>query len=545
METDPASDKCLGIAEHWFESCFLNHTQTCGRTTGNFLPKRLIDVGPGDGSQSPRLWIPSEHSSGFHDGCALPRYGRRYATLSYCWGAKSFFALKSSTIESLKSCIRMESLPRTIRDAITIVRRLDIRYLWVDSLCILQGSDKEARDDWAQESANMNHIYQEALLTIAATGSGDAYQGIFQPRVKQMPHCLVEYSSRASPEIRGLVSIGPSVTEHPGSPAPLNSRGWALQEKILSRRILEYGTTEMVWTCRYHKLTEGSTKMGTNTDSNARIYRASTSMGDLGLMRQEVKSISLRWRSIVEDYTSRELTRTSDKLPALAGLARLIQDFSDDKYFAGLWQSQLLQQILWKHLGKIVNGRREYPRPPHFRAPSWTWASVDGKVEFCDSTAAPQSHRKLTRAPMRILSCKVISTLPSGLGEISGGELVVHGLIKKVDTIRCEPIGRYYGCYENYFPWIGFPDGLTTYLDNVDGLPQRVKKLVPDAPKELFETYFFFVESDLSTGLILLKVNSGPAGIALFTRIGLFEGYRYKAQEIKNREIGARIIRIN
>lgn len=531
MEINANSEKCFKLAESWLENCVKKHTLACARTTGIFQPTRLVDVGPSDGSKAPHLWIASE-------GGYQPMQPRNpYVALSYCWGNVPFLTLTSSTIEALKSSIPMYSLPQTVRDAIMIVRRLGIRYLWVDSLCIIQGSDKEAHEDWIRISENMNLIYREAFLTIVAAGANNAHAGIFKQRNRAMQHCLLDYPSSSC--FSGTVAIGPVYEKNPRSSEPLDCRAWALQERLLSTRILEYGTAEMSWKCRCAVRSESGTRSDTSTVVDlTKSLGPPTTSEELALSHAEAHDIWFQWTSIVEDYSGRDMTRLSDKLTALSGLVKVVQNFYNDKYLAGIWQSQLPEQLLWKHLGKTVNGRKTYPRPSSYRAPSWAWTSVDGKVEFC----APVP-KKLAAKVVRIISCRVETSLPTHFGPVISGGITCYGLVKKMPTIRYESVGRYYGCYERYTPWMYFADGMRTFLDNVDELPKKTQNPIPeDDPKELFNTWFLFIQPDLSTGLILQK--QGFSIIPVFKRIGLFEGYHARKQGSAKCTIRHKVLRI-
>lgn len=554
---NPDSEKCFKLAETWLEDCVKKHASICGRATSIFQPTRLVDVGPSDGSKDPHLWIASEEQPDSQGGYKSMQSKHEYAALSYCWGNASFLTLTSSTIEALRSSIPMNSLPRTVQDAIVILRRLGIRYLWVDSLCIIQGSDKEAQKDWVHVSENMALVYRAAFLTIAAAGANDAHEGIFQQRKRAMQHCFLDYNCSSSSGILGRVSIGPSYEKNCWSSEPLDCRAWALQERLLSARILEYGTTEMSWKCFCTFIPESGTKSRTSTviDFTTRSGSPNTSK-DLPLFLEEAQDIRLHWTSIVEDYSGREMTKASDKLPALAGLVKMVQAFYADKYLAGIWELQLPEQLLWKHLGRTVSGVHKYPMPSRYRAPSWSWASVDGKVEFCKYITEVKRFapgpKELTARGVRIISCQVKSSLPAGLGGVFYGEVICDGFVRQMATIRCESVGRYYGGYEHYYPWMHFANGMKTYLDNVDGLPKRIRKLIPgDYPKELFKTWFLFITPDLSTGLILLRkgklasFRGKPTSfIPIFRRIGLFEGYDVRGDEFNERKIQRMVLRI-
>lgn len=136
-------------------------------------------MGPADGSQDPYLYVPSEDS-----GHYTPKACQRYIALSYCWGShlwaeRSTPILTASSLETMKTAIRMTDLPQTIHDAVVITRRLGIRYLWVDALCILQGSDAKAKADWERESSRMATTYGNAFLTVAAASARSVHEGIF------------------------------------------------------------------------------------------------------------------------------------------------------------------------------------------------------------------------------------------------------------------------------------------------------------------------------------------------------------------------------
>lgn len=107
-----------------------------------------MDVWPPDGSKQPLLVTTTEGQTG------------KYIALSYCWGKRPFFTLRSSNLEQLKQSIPLICLPQTVYDAITLAKRLDVRYIWVDSLCIIQGQDHKAIRDWEREWQRMDKVFQ-------------------------------------------------------------------------------------------------------------------------------------------------------------------------------------------------------------------------------------------------------------------------------------------------------------------------------------------------------------------------------------------------
>lgn len=157
---------------------------------------------------------------------ALPR-DSKYATLSHCWGSSQPIRLLKGNHQEFLNGIALSSLPKTFREAITLCVALDIEYLWIDSLCIIQDS----KADWLQEATQMAAVYANSWLNIAATASQDCHGGLFfgnpfgQPASviatwNLLPGCLVCYES--------------GLWERYIENAPLNRRAWVFQERILS-----------------------------------------------------------------------------------------------------------------------------------------------------------------------------------------------------------------------------------------------------------------------------------------------------------------------
>ena len=99
----------------------------------------------------------------------------RYACLSYRRGEEAFPATTSSTVDRNRICVPPDALPSTLLDPISVSRKLEIRYLWIDSLCILQ----DDKNDWEEQAADMASIYQNAYLVLSATKSAGAHEGLF------------------------------------------------------------------------------------------------------------------------------------------------------------------------------------------------------------------------------------------------------------------------------------------------------------------------------------------------------------------------------
>ena len=159
------SETSFRRASKWIADCMSNH-QECSRASNtSWFPSRILDVSGDPG------WVRVQISRQEHR-C------HKYLTLSHCWGGTRTITTTSQTLPDFVKGIRLSTMPATFRDAISITRRLGYRYLWIDSLCIIQDSD----EDWKHESAVMGQIYGHSDCTIAATGSADSNGGCFVTR---------------------------------------------------------------------------------------------------------------------------------------------------------------------------------------------------------------------------------------------------------------------------------------------------------------------------------------------------------------------------
>jgi hypothetical protein len=356
-----------------------NHDDAiCPPIADNDRPTRLIDVGLADGSEEPRLVQPPKGEKG------------RYLALSHCWGVSTIKERLTTTLATL-DC-RLETIPVSLMsanfyDATIITRRLGYRYLWIDSLCIIQDSV----EDWEVESQNMGNIYMNASLTIAAGAAKDSDGGMlrnenraedlearFEPSrwfLQDRPVMGLYALQDAKPRDKVDTDIAkdkkakyfhlkiyggkgsPTVTLEPWLPfsdkegnwyqctvaGPLAARGWCLQERLLSHRILYYGVRQIYWQCATsRKAADGeSVPMAARTSFRNAGSEATESPDLLSLKRlhssinaedvqispEEKKRIETKifktWHSILFAYVNRRLTKQTDKLPALMGMAKL------------------------------------------------------------------------------------------------------------------------------------------------------------------------------------------------------------------------------
>lgn len=292
----------------------------------------------------------------------------RYATLSHCWGNKVFLKLLSSNLHKLRESIPHESLSKTFRDAIFIALYLGFEYIWIDSLCIIQ----DDLDDWSHESALMADVYGAAELNIAASSAEDGSIGCFfqrqhtwrtQLHIPEEKETLVFdcYSARLL---------------NPSTPVLL-SRSWVVQERYLSRRTLYFDQRQVFWDC------EDVFGCETFPDGLPSFIRNGS------LFTTPKQSFDLQsWPGIVNSYSLTQLTNDSDKLIAIGGLAKRIWAQTGEEYITGLWKNNLEVHLCWRAFGPRETGRRVTP----YQAPTWSWASVNGHIEYAgnpDEDASP------------------------------------------------------------------------------------------------------------------------------------------------------------
>jgi hypothetical protein len=311
----------------------------------SYLPKRVLDIGA---LLNPTVPCLKEFPN--------PTQGR-YACLSHCWSESEPLATTLVTMQYMKDGIPTTDLSPTLQDAIKLTRYMGVQYLWIDSICIIQDS----KADWEEESAKMASYYGDSLFTI--TGAREKSKGLFGEREFYGPYCKLDIMSEDYRPQSIYFLPHPHVPVRAQgnaflSPSKIYSRGWTLQEDLLSPRVISFEETQTYF----------RTPMG-------EWYECGTVKPPCKMHDQSFD----RWLSIVEDYSRRYLTDEDDKLPALSGLAADYQRKWNDRYLAGVWQRQLWKQLQWY---AVPSNYRIPRRPSKYRAPSWSWASIDGHINF-------------------------------------------------------------------------------------------------------------------------------------------------------------------
>ncbi|KAL8725205.1 MAG: hypothetical protein Q9166_007500 [cf. Caloplaca sp. 2 TL-2023] len=249
------------------------------------------------------------------------------------------------------------------------------------SLCIVQDDIQ----DWETEAQKMSLVYQYADLVIAATAAQNSSQGLFLDR--KTPKKLPGPSSK-SRKIRSSFFVRDAVDhhelidmpKHQQDREPLTKRAWVLQEWLLARRVVQFSRNELLWDCRQ----EVSCECGI-TGLKPRRRRSKEKPGltltsSRGAMFAPVPRNQLDfWLGTIEEYTTRDLTKVTDKMIAISGLAFKLESIADiGRYICGLFELDLLQQLMWRR----KDATRACPRPQTLLVPSWSWGSISDTVSY-------------------------------------------------------------------------------------------------------------------------------------------------------------------
>ena len=270
----------------------------------------------------------------------------------------------------------------------------------------------------------MGSIYSNAHCNIAATWASDSSQGCFNerdPSIVTPATVVVDPGTKSSTKYRIFRS-----TMYPDdiSDAPLNCRGWVVQERCLAAKQLSFTKQQVYWECPELIASEQFPNGIPDTawrHPGDNILSPPTAKPRLNYEHED--ELQLCWSSLVGTYSYCHLTRPSDKLIALAGLADEFRNRTKDVYLAGLWNANLHKQLCWIPDPDIVDTNRS--RTSQYHAPTWSWASFDGPVCVDTRYCMPERNNAYL---IRILNVSVESETKSGLHSFLSGTLEVQGI---------------------------------------------------------------------------------------------------------------------
>ncbi|KAK7745060.1 hypothetical protein SLS53_003295 [Cytospora paraplurivora] len=386
--TVPKPGHSSKLVADWVNECLNDHPECRDtRQIKRLKPSRVLYVDP-DQTDIIKL-IPVTEKDDY-----------QYVTLSHRWGSPEPPMLtkfnnnpKRVFVGDLRKGLRITELPQTFRDAVDVTRRCGIKYLWIDSLCIIQDIDPEkGNQDWAAEAGKMADIYAGGVFNIAATIGRNSGAGLFP-----VQHDIL------LPVVPGMTGQGQAqvIWELPRDrfdneimSVELLSRGWVYQEVLLTPANLFCTADEMWWSCTHATCSEtfpGGAMMlnAFATGGDDRLSTVIDTLGDrkTAIMPHNASNPMRAWMDLIQYYPETSITVSSDRLMAIAGIANLFRAQFPDKlqtalYHSGVWFSSeypnALYQLLWHHSYLA-------PMRPHavsYPVPSWSPMSCSGPIGF-------------------------------------------------------------------------------------------------------------------------------------------------------------------
>ncbi|KAK5939632.1 hypothetical protein PMZ80_008011 [Knufia obscura] len=396
-------------AVDWLSECVMNHKE-CRKSTdliGSLMyavPPRLLDLGSGD--TSPIRLLETDHN-----------FASPYVALTYTRGDVKVFSTNRANVAAREEYINVEKFNKTFKQAISLTRQLGFRYLWIDAFCIVMDDP----EDRTKHVPRMGIVFHNAALTLSAAVSATADEGLVRYKAKALPEAKIPYRTKDGIPLGHfhVTNYKPRGFNEDITQGDLNSRAWCLQARALSRRTLHFGHDQLFWECDAGVWSEDCSlrcsaeslrdpmvdwRMSLVKYKRARVPDPEPDQASLARKTNRpttadlaIPKIYALWYNLVAQYTSRFLPREQDKSSAIAGLAYVFACLISqrqtvtgpgkpraDTYICGLWQNDLPFGLLWSSgsFHKWRNKFVKYPSAP--RAPSWSWLSVDGPLQWPD-----------------------------------------------------------------------------------------------------------------------------------------------------------------
>ena len=388
------------------------------------------------------------------------------------------------------------TIPRTYRDAIEVTQQLGIKYIWIDTLCIVQDDP----EDWHRQSVRMASVYGNSYLTISAAHSTASDTGIFTPS-----HLSQQFPQHSVPEHPGIyireqphwrhTDFGSNYSAFYTSRS-LMKRGWVLQERLLSPRVVYYDAEEMKWECK--SMTDCQCGGMVVISNFKRDYHGSVDRGETPL--------SHSWMRVTERYSCLDLTFEKDRLVALAGIATAAgKSGSGGKYLAGVWEKNLAHQLCWSIT-------RVHRKPETYIAPSWSWMSIHGPISYQNRM---DFGLWCTRIDVNITQaeCDTGEHGAGGMGPVVGGFLKLDGRGVRMDAKLAEPGSETTPPAYELHHSSGADLGYLIQMDYTMTPAQAMDV------KAVFILFWGNIEPRLNTFLVLREV---PDRERTFERLGIF-----------------------
>lgn len=406
LDTSTGSPDNLRLAKKWLSECSETHPQ-CKPSYGTIpkMPTRWLDI------QTKEVVILKVADTSTEEA---------YVALSHAWGKGPHFRTVQDNYQAHLHGIPTESLPSTFRQATQVARDLGYKYIWIDSLCIIQDDP----NDLNKELPLMGDIYRHADLTIYAQNSRNGYSGFFHQRNPQhyRPCSVPITTTTKCGSTTEQVTLATTFTGLDN----LQNRGWVLQERVLSCRCLMFGR-QMAWAC-----TTGEAQETRPVLRDRPAYVKGSVLANAEDLRAVLNDSAptnpsnfKTWYTMLEEYSKKNLTFKFDNLKAVSGLAALFHQSLKSEYLAGLWRDDLPRGLAW-----YVATNDSRPASENPDGPSWSWASVGKvRVQFRSQTGV-SSH--VDDLGVEVIDAGVVLDTPlNPFGPCATGFLKLKGVCKK------------------------------------------------------------------------------------------------------------------
>ncbi|KAF5667402.1 serine threonine kinase [Fusarium denticulatum] len=325
----------------WIQDCDLHHPQCRPADRLRFqVPTRLIEVNQVDGGSS-KVFLRNAV-----DAVCLTGGELRYIALSHPWGNGEqhdhFCTTKDNLDSRLDAGIDLKDFPNTFRHAIEVTRALSVPYLWIDSLCIVQGPG----GDFDTEAKRMETVFSSAYCVIAASRANGTSSGFLWERPEREVVRLGGYLAHDPVYVCEAIDN----FQHDVIEGALNKRGWVLQERALAPRTIYFTENQTYWECG----------QGVRCETLARLTK---------------------------QYSNLDFTKIHDRPIAIAGLEqRLVSAFKTEGGYGVFNGAFFGRSLLWTRDTQRSDGLKliDFPRDQKFRVPTWSWTAYEGPITYFD-----------------------------------------------------------------------------------------------------------------------------------------------------------------
>jgi hypothetical protein len=381
------------IGEQWNSMLFHDALRACREHHGETCeaPASAFQSAPEVSSSSPARVYEQLKVVDVINMCitTLPS-GSSYMALSYCWAKRRYSVLTLANYDKLHMTGGLHSLelPPTISDTFAAMEAIDEKYIWIDSLCIVQDDHQNK----AAELARMDDIYRAASLTIvAANAPHDGTDvGLFGVR----PSSTRDQADRVL-DIRGMRfrNCFPRLLYSLGD-TRWHSRAWTFQEYLLSKRHLIFMPEQVYFICRQANFSEDHIDHICASQTAIEQQKlmpccASTALDNMSDGKDDHRPSHYisSYKDLVSAYTKRQLSFDQDAVNATRGLLNLLKLEYGIEFLCGLPVPHLVGYFLtWAPIGSSIRRGSSFAEGGRF--PSWSWAGWQGEAAY-PSTAFP------------------------------------------------------------------------------------------------------------------------------------------------------------